>query len=201
MPAGRRRRAAPPDPAREPMPRVCFQLQVKPDRIAEYRARHDEVWRDMLEALEATGWRNYSLFISGTGMVIGYVECEDFDASRRAMEETEVNARWQAEMARVLRGPRGPSPRRGAAAARRDLPPRLSAAPADAGARAGARARARRQVASAPSARSRTRTSSCTPARRTRSWARTAPASRRSSRSSPASTGPTAAGCCSTARR
>ena len=34
-------------------------------------------------------------------------------------------------------------------------------------------------------------TSSCTPARCTRSWARTAPASRRSSRSSPASTGPT----------
>ena len=80
------------------MPRVCFQLQVKPDRIAEYRERHAEVWQDMLEALEATGWRNYSLFISGGGMVIGYVECEDFDASRRAMEQTDVNARWQAEM-------------------------------------------------------------------------------------------------------
>ena len=79
------------------MPRVCFQLQVKPDRIAEYRERHAEVWQDMLEALEATGWRNYSLFISASGMVIGYVECEDFDVSRRAMEETDVNARWQAE--------------------------------------------------------------------------------------------------------
>ena len=95
------------------MPRVCFLLQVKPDRIAEYRARHEEVWRDMLEALEATGWRNYSLFISGTGMVIGYVECEDFDSSRRAMEETDVNARWQAEMAEFFVGLQGRRPDEG----------------------------------------------------------------------------------------
>ena len=95
------------------MPRVCFQLQVKPDRMAEYRQRHAEVWQDMLDALEATGWRNYSLFISDTGMVIGYVECEDFDASRRAMEETEVNARWQAEMGEFFMGLEGRRPDEG----------------------------------------------------------------------------------------
>ena len=81
------------------MPRVCFQLQVRPDRIAEYRERHAAVWPEMLAALRATGWRNYSLFLTDGGMLIGYVECEDFEASRRAMEETDVNARWQAEMA------------------------------------------------------------------------------------------------------
>ena len=80
------------------MQRVCFQLQVRPDRIAEYRERHEAVWAEMLDALRRTGWRNYSLFITDSGMLIGYLECEDFEASRRAMEETEVNARWQAEM-------------------------------------------------------------------------------------------------------
>jgi L-rhamnose mutarotase len=95
------------------MPRVCFQLQVKRDRIAEYRARHEAVWSEMREALETTGWRNYSLFISDTGMVIGYVECEDFDASRRAMEETEVNARWQAEMGEFFVGLEGRRPDEG----------------------------------------------------------------------------------------
>ena len=64
--------------------------------MAEYRARHAAVWPEMLEALSAAGWRNYSLFISPTGMLIGYLECDDFDAARRAMEETDVNARWQA---------------------------------------------------------------------------------------------------------
>ena len=79
--------------------RVCFQLQVKPDRMAEYRERHANVWPEMRAALSATGWRNYSLFLSDTGMLIGYLECDDFDAARRAMEATDVNARWQAEMA------------------------------------------------------------------------------------------------------
>ena len=74
--------------------RVCFQLQVKPERIAEYSARHAAVWPEMRDALAATGWRNYSLFISPAGMVIGYVECDDFEASLAAMERTDVNARW-----------------------------------------------------------------------------------------------------------
>ena len=79
--------------------RVCFLLQVRPDRVAEYRRRHAEVWPEMREALSATGWRNYSLFLREDGLLVGYLECEDFDASRAAMDATEVNARWQAEMA------------------------------------------------------------------------------------------------------
>jgi L-rhamnose mutarotase len=67
--------------------------------MAEYRERHAAVWQEMRDALSATGWRNYSLFLSPTGMVIGYLETDDFEAARRAMERTDVNARWQAEMA------------------------------------------------------------------------------------------------------
>ena len=81
------------------MQRVCFQLQVKPDRMAEYRERHAAVWPEMRTALADAGWRNYSLFLSGSGMLIGYLECDDFDAALAAMEQTDVNARWQAEMA------------------------------------------------------------------------------------------------------
>ena len=33
------------------MERVCFQLQVRADRIDEYRERHREVWPEMLDAL------------------------------------------------------------------------------------------------------------------------------------------------------
>jgi L-rhamnose mutarotase len=93
--------------------RVCFQLQVKRDRMAEYRARHDAVWPEMLGALSATGWRNYSLFLSGTGMLIGYLECDDFAAARRAMEETDVNARWQAEMGEFFEDLEGRRPDEG----------------------------------------------------------------------------------------
>jgi L-rhamnose mutarotase len=79
--------------------RVCFLLQVRADRLDEYRARHREVWPEMQEALRETGWGNYSLFLRSDGLLVGYVECEDFEAARGAMDALEVNARWQAEMA------------------------------------------------------------------------------------------------------
>ena len=81
------------------MERVCFQLQVKPNRIAEYKASHVAVWPEMLEALEATGWRNYSLFLGENGLLIGYFETDDLQASLEGMAATEVNSRWQATMA------------------------------------------------------------------------------------------------------
>ena len=33
------------------MNRYCFTLRVRPDRLSEYRARHQAVWPEMLEAL------------------------------------------------------------------------------------------------------------------------------------------------------
>lgn len=80
------------------MERVCFQLQVKPDRLEEYKERHAAIWPDMLRALKDTGWNNYSLFLRPDGLLIGYVETEDFAAAQHAMAATEVNARWQSEM-------------------------------------------------------------------------------------------------------
>lgn len=81
------------------MPRYCFQLRVNPERLDEYVDRHSPVWPEMLRALEASGWRNYSLFVRPDGLLIGYVESDDLDAAQAAMADTEVNARWQASMA------------------------------------------------------------------------------------------------------
>lgn len=81
------------------MERVCFQLQVKPDRVEEYQARHAAVWPDMLQALAANGWHNYSLFLREDGLLIGYFETPSLAAALAGMEATDVNRRWQAEMA------------------------------------------------------------------------------------------------------
>jgi L-rhamnose mutarotase len=81
------------------MERVCFQVRVRAEKIDEYRERHRAVWPEMLAALREAGWTNYSLFLREDGMLIGYCETEDFEAAQRAMEATEVNTRWQSEMA------------------------------------------------------------------------------------------------------
>ncbi len=79
--------------------RVCFQLQVRPDRLAEYKERHAHVWPDMLAALAETGWHNYSLFMRPDGLLFGYLETPDFERARAGMAEREVNDRWQRDMA------------------------------------------------------------------------------------------------------
>ena len=81
------------------MSRVCFQLQVDPTRLDEYRARHAAVWPDMLEAIAASGRRNYSLFLRDDGLLIGYYETDDVAASQASLAASPVTARWEAEMA------------------------------------------------------------------------------------------------------
>jgi L-rhamnose mutarotase len=73
-------------------------LQVRPDRLVEYRERHRAVWPEMLAALRDAGWGNYSLFLREDGLLVGYLETEDFAAAQEAMARTEVNERWQREM-------------------------------------------------------------------------------------------------------
>ena len=90
--------------------RICFLLHVKANRLDEYKERHRAVWPEMLDALRETGWRNYSLFLRDDGLLVGYVECDDFAASLRGMEERDVNARWQAEMAEFFELPEGDRP-------------------------------------------------------------------------------------------
>ena len=53
----------------------------------------------MQEALRECGWRNYSLFLRRDGLLIGYLETDDFEQARSSMQQRGVNGRWQREMA------------------------------------------------------------------------------------------------------
>jgi L-rhamnose mutarotase len=94
------------------MKRVCFLLQVQPDRLVEYKERHKAVWPEMRQALRDAGWTNYSLFLREDGLLIGYVETENFEAARAAMQKLEVNARWQEQMSEFFVNPPGLTPDR-----------------------------------------------------------------------------------------
>jgi L-rhamnose mutarotase len=58
----------------------------------------------MTTALRAAGWTNYSLFLTSDGLLIGYLETDDFAAAQQQMAATEVNTRWQADMAEFFDG-------------------------------------------------------------------------------------------------
>jgi L-rhamnose mutarotase len=95
------------------MERVCFLLKVKPDRLEEYKARHRAVWPEMLDALRATGWRNYSLFMRDDGLLVGVFETPDLQAALAGMAQREVNERWQRDMAPFFENLEGRRPDEG----------------------------------------------------------------------------------------
>jgi len=89
--------------------RTGFVLHVRPERMSDYIEAHRNVWPDMLEALSASGVRNYTIFRAGNS-VFGYFEADDLEASARYLADQEVCTRWQDTMAD----------------ARADLPPGLT---------------------------------------------------------------------------
>jgi L-rhamnose mutarotase len=93
--------------------RVCFWGRVRAERLEEYRERHERVWPEMLDALHEAGWRNYSLFLTPDGLLVGYLETEDYQAALDRMAKTEVNERWQAEMAPYFAELNGRAPDQG----------------------------------------------------------------------------------------
>ena len=88
------------------MERRCFLLRVREDLVAQYLQTH-QVWPEMLAAISAAGFHNYSLFIRPDGLVVGYFEAEDPEAAQAAIARTEVSARWEETMAPFFVGGSG----------------------------------------------------------------------------------------------
>jgi L-rhamnose mutarotase len=86
------------------MARVAFQLRVDPAKLPEYRRRHAAVWPGMLREIEASGRRNYSIFVREDGLLFGYYECDDPEASDRYLAASRTAARWEAEMSGFFDG-------------------------------------------------------------------------------------------------
>ena len=78
------------------MTRVCFVSQVKPHLLAQYRARHAQVWPDMLAALRDTGWQDYRLFLSPTGLLVGTVTVDNYADAQARMAQTAPGALTEA---------------------------------------------------------------------------------------------------------
>ena len=95
------------------MERVCLLGRIRPGRLEEYRLRHSEVWPEMRRALREAGWTNYSLFLADDGLLVGYLETDGYATALQRMAETDVNARWQAEMQPYFTDLGGPRPDEG----------------------------------------------------------------------------------------
>ena len=83
------------------MERIGFAMRLRPGAEAVYRERHAAVWPEMLDELRAAGAHDYSIFLRGDDL-FGYLVVDDLAAFRAYLAESEVNARWQAEMGDLI---------------------------------------------------------------------------------------------------
>ena len=81
--------------------RSAFVLHVRPERIDDYVAAHNNVWPEMLDAIRNSGIRNYTIFRAGAD-VFGYFESEDLERAAACLAQQPVSARWQDTMAELL---------------------------------------------------------------------------------------------------
>jgi L-rhamnose mutarotase len=83
------------------MQRIAFTMLVRPDREAEYRWRHENVWPEMLRALKHAGCSNYSIYMRGRDL-FAYMEVENLDRFKRRMASNPDAQRWEAQMAAIM---------------------------------------------------------------------------------------------------
>jgi L-rhamnose mutarotase len=82
--------------------RLCHVFRIAPGTETEYVQRHVEIWPEMVEAMKAAGFGNYTLYRRGLD-VIATCECEpDVQTCFQRFAAYEVGARWQRHMEGIV---------------------------------------------------------------------------------------------------
>jgi L-rhamnose mutarotase len=84
------------------MERLCYVFELASGQEEEYLRRHADVWPEVIDAIKAAGFSNYSLFRRGRE-IYAYAECEpDVRTAMARLEATDVNARWSEYIRSVM---------------------------------------------------------------------------------------------------
>jgi L-rhamnose mutarotase len=81
------------------MQRMGMVIGLAPDKVAEYKELHANVWPEVLEQIRESNIRNYTIFLrEPENLLFGYWEYHgsDFAADMARMAEHEPTRRWWA---------------------------------------------------------------------------------------------------------
>lgn len=83
------------------MERFAWKARLLPGQLEEYTRRHDEIWPEMSQVLDAAGIRNYTIWTEGQTL-FGYYECDSVEEAARIQAQSPVVDRWNAYMKDVM---------------------------------------------------------------------------------------------------
>ncbi|MBC1373263.1 L-rhamnose mutarotase [Listeria booriae] len=80
------------------MERIASIMYLKDGFAEEYKARHDNLWPEMEQALKAHGAQNYSIFLDdNTHVLFAYLEVENKEKYEK-IASTDICKKWWAYM-------------------------------------------------------------------------------------------------------
>jgi L-rhamnose mutarotase len=80
----------------------AFKMQLKPDVLDEYRARHDAIWPELSALLTESGIYDYSIFLDEQTLSLFAVLKLAEDNTREALPDHPVMKRWWDHMAPLM---------------------------------------------------------------------------------------------------
>jgi L-rhamnose mutarotase len=84
------------------MIRKAFRMSVNEGQADEYERRHNPIWQELTDTLEAHGVLSYSIFIDpATRDLFAYAEIES-EERWAAIAATDVCRRWWAHMREIM---------------------------------------------------------------------------------------------------
>ncbi len=84
------------------MERYAWKATVKEGQLDEYIRRHDEIWPEMKDVLDAAGIVNYTIWNVGCEL-FGYYECrKGIEFAARVQAESPVVDKWNEYMKDVM---------------------------------------------------------------------------------------------------
>ncbi|MFZ3582764.1 L-rhamnose mutarotase [Loktanella sp. DJP18] len=80
----------------------AFAMRLKPGCAADYKARHDAIWPELVALLHAAGVSDYSIHLDPATNVLFGVLWRTDDLGMDALPQTEVMQRWWDWMADLM---------------------------------------------------------------------------------------------------
>jgi len=84
------------------MGRIAFEFRVRPEMFDEYVRRHNPIWPELAASLRTAGIRDYSIFLTSGGSLIGSYTTDDPDATNAFLANDRVSADWDRDMQRFF---------------------------------------------------------------------------------------------------
>jgi len=84
------------------MDEIAFTMQLKPGVEAEYQRRHDAIWPELSEALEAAGIRDYAIYLHRASGLLFAVQKRLPGHTTDGLPSLPIMQKWWAYMADLM---------------------------------------------------------------------------------------------------